>query len=313
MTRDDIAVSAPGAAVVGLGIMGGAFAGHLIAAGVRTLGYDVLEDRVDVLTAQGGHSRPSACRVAAEADLVITSLPSVKALEDALFGMDGLIHEARAQLLVVETSTLPLEAKERARLRLAEAGIGMLDAPVSGTGAQAKTKDISVLVSGERSGFERARGILSHFARSVRYVGEFGAGSKVKYIANLLVAIHTLAAAEALVLGEKAGLDLKLLLDVLTDGAGTSRMLEVRGPSMVSNTYATPMIKVETFQKDLDIIAAFARQSASPAPLFHASIPWFTAAGAQGMNRCDTAAVVSVLRKMAGLSDEGTPEFATTK
>jgi L-threonate 2-dehydrogenase len=302
MTKDDTAVSAPSAAIVGLGIMGGAFAGHLIAAGVPTLGYDVLQDRVDALTAQGGHSRPSARALAAEADLVITSLPSVKALEEALFGKDGLIHAARAQLLIVETSTLPLDAKERARLRLAEAGIGMLDAPVSGTGAQAKAKDISVLVSGERSGFERAQGVLSHFARSVRYVGEFGSGSKVKYIANLLVAIHTLAAAEALVLGEKAGLDLKLLLDVLTDGAGNSRMLEVRGPSMVSNTYATPMIKVETFQKDLDIIAAFARQSASPAPLFHASIPLFTAARAQGMSGYDTAAVVSVLRKMAGLS-----------
>jgi putative dehydrogenase len=219
MTKDDTASSAPNAAIVGLGIMGGVFAGHLIAAGVRTLGYDVLPDRVDAFAAEGGRGQPSARAVATEADLVITSLPSVKALEDALFGKDGLIHAARTQLLVVETSTLPLDAKERARLRLAEAGIGMLDAPVSGTGAQAKTKDISVLVSGERSGFERARGVLLHFARSVRYVGEFGAGSKVKYIANLLVAIHTLAAAEALVLGEKAGLDLKLLLDVLTDGA----------------------------------------------------------------------------------------------
>ena len=302
MTKDDTAISTPRAGVVGLGIMGGAFAGHLIAAGVPTLGYDVLRDKVDAFATRGGHSRPSAHAVAAGADLIITSLPSVKALEDALFGEDGLIRAARSQLVVIETSTLPLETKERSRLRLNEAGIGMLDAPVSGTGAQAKTKDISVLVSGERSGFERAQGVLSHFARSVRYVGEFGAGSKVKYIANLLVAIHTLAAAEALVLGEKAGLDSTLLLDVLTDGAGTSRMLEVRGPSMVSNTYATPMIKVETFQKDLDIIGAFVRQSASPAPLFHASIPLFTAAGAQGMNGYDTAAVVAVLRKMAGLN-----------
>ena len=199
MTKDDKAISTPGAGIVGLGIMGEAFAGHLIAACVPTLGYDVLQDRVDAFGARGGHSRPSAHAVAAEADLIITSLPSVKALEDALFGEDGLIRAARSQLVVIETSTLPLEAKERARLRLNAAGIGMLDAPVSGTGAQAKTKDISVLVSGERSGFERAQGVLAHFARSVRYVGEFGAGSKVKYIANLLVAIHTLAAAEALV------------------------------------------------------------------------------------------------------------------
>ena len=300
MTRD-IATGATRPAVVGLGIMGGAFAGHLLAAGIPTVGYDVLQDKMDAFTAQGGLVRPSVRAIAAEAEIIITSLPSVKALEEALFGKDGLIEATRNHLLVVETSTLPLDAKERARARLAESGIGMLDAPVSGTGAQAKAKDISVLVSGERSGFDRARGILAHFARSVRYVGEFGAGSKVKYIANLLVAIHTLAAAEALVLGEKAGLDPSMLLGVLTDGAGYSRMLEVRGPSMVANTYDKPMIKVETFQKDLDIIAAFARQSGCPTPLFHTSIPLFTAAAAQGMTGHDTAAVVAVLRKMAAV------------
>ncbi len=289
--------------VIGLGIMGGAFAGHLAAANVSTLGYDVLPDKLDVLSAQGGQARSSARAVAAETDIVITSLPSVKSIEEALFGKDGLIAGARAGLLVVETSTLPLDIKERARLSLAEAGIGMLDAPVSGTGAQARAKDISVLASGERVDFDRVRAVLACFARSVRYVGEFGAGSKVKYVANLLVAIHTLAAAEALVLGEKAGLDRAMLLDALTDGAGTSRMLEVRGPSMVANTYSQPMIKVETFQKDLDIIAAFARQTGCPVPLFDASIPLFTSAGAQGMGGYDTAAVVGVLRQMAGLSN----------
>ena len=290
------------AGLVGLGIMGGAFAQHLTVAGIRTLGYDVLQPRMDELVASGGHSRTSPRAVASEADLVITSLPSVKALEDALFGSDGLIHAARPELVVVETSTLPLDPKESARRRLAEAGVRMMDAPISGTGAQAKLKDISVLASGDRADFDSARDMLSHFARSVRYVGEFGAGSKVKYIANLLVAIHTLAAAEALVMGQKAGLDLDLLLDVLKDGAGTSRMLEVRGPSMVANTYPTPMIKVETFQKDLEIIAKFARDSGAPTPLFHTSIPLFTAAAAQGMNGYDTAAVVAVLREMAGLS-----------
>ena len=286
--------------VIGLGIMGGAFAGHLAAANILTLGYDVLPDKLDALNAQGGQSRPSARAVAAEADIVITSLPSVKSLEEALFGKDGLIAGARPGIVLVETSTFPLDCKEKARARLAESGIGMLDAPVSGTGAQARAKDISVLASGERSDFESVRAVLAYFARSVRYVGEFGAGSKVKYVANLLVAIHTLAAAEALVLGEKAGLDRAMLLD---DGAGTSRMLEVRGPSMVSNTYSAPMIKVDTFQKDLDIIAAFARQTACPVPLFDASIPLFTSAGAQGMGGYDTAAVVGVLRQMAGLSN----------
>ncbi len=289
--------------VIGLGIMGGTFAGRLVAAGVPTFGFDVLRGPCDLLNSQGGHSLPSARAVAEEAGVVITSLPSVKAFEEALFGPEGVTAGAHPNLLLVETSTLPLEVKLSAQAKLAEAGIAMLDAPVSGTGAQARVKDIAVLASGDRADFERARAILAHFARSVRYVGEFGAGSKVKYIANLLVAVHTLAAAEALVLGEKAGLDLSMLLEVLIDGAGNSRMLEVRGPSMVANTYSTPMIKVDTFQKDLDIISAFAKELKYPAPLLSASIPLFTAARAQGMGGYDNAAVVSVLRQMAGIGN----------
>ena len=302
MNREETRTTLPRVGVVGLGIMGGAFARHLVAAGVPTLGCDLLQANLDALTAEGGQSRPSVRAVAAEADVVITSLPHKEALEEALWGREGLVASRRTGLLLVETSTLPLEAKKKARPQLAIVGIGMLDAPVSGTGAQAKTKDISVFASGERGDFERVRGILAHFARSVRYVGSFGAGSKVKYIANLLVAIHTLAAAEAIVLGEKAGIDPSVLVDLLTDSAGTSRMLEVRGPSMAARTYTTPMMKVNVFQKDLDIILGFANQSECPVPLFSTCLPFFTATAAQDMSEYDTAAVISVLRHMAGIS-----------
>jgi 3-hydroxyisobutyrate dehydrogenase-like beta-hydroxyacid dehydrogenase len=289
------------AGVIGLGIMGGAFARHLAAAGVRTSGYDLLSANVDALTAHGGHGRPSASAVAAEADIVITSLPHSTALESALFGEQGLVAAGRSGLLVVETSTLSLEDKKRAQGRLSSAGIGMLDAPISGTGPQAAAKDITIFASGDRGEFERARNILSHLARSVRYVGPFGTGSKFKFIANLLVAIHIVGAAEAIVLGEKAGLDPSMLVEVLADSAATSRMLEVRGPSMATSAYATPMMKVEVFQKDLDIITSFARQSKCPVPLFSASVPFFTAVAEQGMGLEDTAAVVSVLRSLAGM------------
>lgn len=289
------------AGVIGLGIMGGSFAGHLVAAGVRTLGYDLLPANRDSLNAQGGHSRASARAVALEADVVITSLPHGKALEEVLFDDEGVASADRPGILVVETSTLSLDVKERSRDRLAATGIAMLDAPVSGTGAQAKTKDISVFASGAHVDFERAHGLLAHFSRSARYVGAFGTGSKVKYIANLLVAVHTLAAAEALVLGEKAGLEPAALLDLLADSAAASRMLEVRGPAMAANTYATPMMKLDVFQKDIEIISNFARDAACPIPLFSASLPFFTAACAQDMSGYDTAAVISVLRQIAGL------------
>jgi putative dehydrogenase len=301
MSTNDVRAQPARAGVIGLGIMGGAFARHLQAAGVRTSGYDLLSANVDALSAQGGHGCSSARAVAAEADIVITSLPHSGALESALFGEQGLAGAGRAGLLVVETSTLSLEDKESARARLASAGIGMLDAPISGTGPQAQAKDITVFASGDRAEFDRARNILAHFARSVRYVGSFGAGSKVKFIANLLVAIHIAGAAEAIVLGEKAGLDPSLLVEVLADSAASSRMLEVRGPSMATGAYAMPMMKVDVFQKDLDIIASFAKQSKCPVPMFSTSVPFFTAVAARGMGLQDTASVVSVLRFLAGM------------
>jgi len=301
MSTNNVRTQATRVGVIGLGIMGGAFARHLVAAGVPTSGYDLLSENVDALSAQGGCGCSSACALAAEADIVITSLPHPAALEHALFGVDGLLASGRSDLLVVETSTLSLEDKERARSRLAASGIGMLDAPISGTGPQAQAKDVSIFASGERSQFERARDTLSHFARSVRYVGPFGTGSKLKFIANLLVAIHIVGAAEAMVLGEKAGLDPSMLVEVLADSAATSRMLEVRGPSMAEGAYATPMMKVDVFQKDLDLIADFAGRSKCPVPLFSAAAPFFTEVAAQGMGLQDTAAVISVLRSLAGL------------
>jgi len=203
------------AGVIGLGIMGGAFARHFAAAGLHTSGYDVLPASLKAVSAHGCNACGSAREVAAAADLMVTSLPSAAALEDALFGEDGVVTAGRSGLLVIETSTLSLDDKERARTRLASAGIGMLDAPISGTGPQALSKDIAIFASGDRADFDRARDTLSHLARSVRYVGAFGAGSKMKYIANLLVAIHIVGAAEAIVLGEKAGLDPAVLVEVL--------------------------------------------------------------------------------------------------
>lgn len=289
------------AGVIGLGIMGGAFARHFTSAGVRTSGYDVLPASLALFGGHGGQVCSSAREVAAHSDIVITSLPHPAALEDALFGAAGLLSAGRSGLLVIETSTLALEDKERARDRLAGAGIGMLDAPISGTGPQAQSKDIAIFASGDRAAFDRARDTLSHLARSVRYVGAFGAGSKMKYIANLLVAIHIVGAAEAIVLGEKAGLDPSLLVEVLADSAATSRMLEVRGPSMARGDCSTPMMKADVFQKDLDIIGKFARQSKCPVPIFGATVPLFGAVSARGMGSQDSGAVVSVLRALAGM------------
>jgi L-threonate 2-dehydrogenase len=293
---------------VGLGIMGGAYARHLAAAGFQVIGFDPDPARAAELEAAGGSTVDSAAAVARASALVITSLPSVAAIEEAFFGEEGLQRAAGERTVVIETSTLPLETKLMVRDRCAEAGIAVLDCPVSGTGAQAAAKDISVYASGPEALVKRYTDVFSGFARSLHYCGEYGNGSKLKFIANLLVTIHNLAAAEAVVLGRGAGLDLGLLYDVIRDGAGTSRMFEVRAPLMIANDYSHPTMKIEVYQKDIDIIGDYASALHCPTPLFDASRAFYAGAHAQGHAKHDTAAICAVLEQLAGLARGTTPQ-----
>ena len=280
--------------VVGLGIMGSAMSANLVKAGFTVHGYDVAEAARASLRAAGGHPASSAAEVADKASIVICSLPSAKALHD-------VAAELSARVIVIETSTLPLEDKHRAFETLKAKSIVLLDCPLSGTGAQARNKDLTVYASGEHAAFEKTIPVLQGFSRGQYYLGEFGNGSKMKYVANLMVAIHNVAAAEAFVLGMKAGLDPQTIYKVAGDGAGTSRMFQVRGPQMVAGRYDDATMKVEVWQKDMKIIGEYATKLGVPTPLFNASASIYTAAMAQGFDKQDTAAVCAVMEAMANV------------
>ncbi len=278
--------------VIGLGIMGSAMSANLVRAGFEVHGYDVLPAQRNVLTEAGGHAARSAAEVARKAGIVISSLPSAQALH-------AVASELEGECIVVETSTLPIAEKTAAFQTLKRKGITLLDCPLSGTGAQARTKDLSVYGSGDEAAFNRTRPVLEGFSRAHYYLGEFGNGSKMKYVANLLVAIHNVAAAEAFILGMKAGLDAETIYKVIGDGAGSSRMFQVRGPQMVAGRYDEATMKVEVWQKDMKIIGEYATQLGAPTPLFNASAALYTAAMAQGFEKQDTASVCAVLESMA--------------
>jgi L-threonate 2-dehydrogenase len=212
-----------------------------------------------------------------------------------------LVASGGRDLVVAELSTLPLATKDAARERLAVAGITLLDCPLSGTGAQALTRDLSVYASGDAEAIERCRPIFDGFANFTFTIGEFGAGTRMKFVANLLVAVHNLATAEAFVLGMKAGLDPQAILDVISKGAGNSRVFELRGPMMVAGTYDESTMKFEVFRKDVAVISEFAAAIDCPTPLLSASLPLYAAALAQGRDKQDTAALCAVLEQMAGL------------
>ena len=287
--------------VIGLGIMGGAIAANLLKNGFQVVGCDIDVTCRDALVSFGGRAVKTARDVVGESDLCITSLPSVAALQQVTLGDDGIVAAAKAGVIVAECSTLPLDAKEEAFQALAQADTILLDCPISGTGAQAVTGDLSVFASGDQGAVESAASVFEGFSRSHHYLGEFGNGSKMKFVANLLVHIHNVAAAEALVLGMQAGLDPQLIYDVIPSGAGTSRMFEVRGPMMVAGDYSQATMKIDMWQKDMDIIQAFAKSLECPTPLFEAGRPLYDTALAEGHAKEDTASVCAVLEKMAGI------------
>jgi putative dehydrogenase len=287
--------------LIGLGIMGSAYAGHILAADFPLSAYDVDDAALERCRARGAQAARSSKEVAASSDVVITALASIRAVDEAVFGKEGLVAGARPGMIVLEAGTFPLEVKERVRKGLAERGAVVLDTPVSGTGSQAQARDLVFFASGDQDAFEHARPVLDAMARDVRYVGRFGNGSKLKYIANLLVTIHNLSTAEAIVLAEKAGIDAKTVLDVLSDSAATSRMLQIRGPMMAAHRYEPATMRVEVYQKDIEIIDSFAKSLACPTPLFSASIPFYARALSEGRGKQDTASIVSVLRETAGL------------
>jgi len=282
--------------IVGLGIMGGSFARNLSAAGWRVVGFDVSAAARATARKAGVEIAASAVDVAAKVPVIITSLPTPKALD---FTAKELAKGKLPRRIIVEASTFTIEDKERAAAVLEKAGHTVLDTPVSGTGAQAKTKDLIFYASGNSAAIKKLRPMFRDFGREVYDLGRFGNGSRMKYVANLLVAIHNVAAAEAMVLGMKGGLDPEMVYKLANAGAGQSRMFELRGPMMVKDRYDTVTMKVNVWQKDMKVIGHFAKQIGVKTPLFTASAPIYTQAIALGHGDEDTASVCAVIEKTA--------------
>jgi 3-hydroxyisobutyrate dehydrogenase-like beta-hydroxyacid dehydrogenase len=282
--------------VIGLGIMGGAFAKNLVAAGWRVIGYDISAAKRRQAKRAGVELVNDAAEVAAEAPIILTSLPKPQAL------MDTVQRVAAAKLkgkVVAEMSTFTISDKEKAERVLRKAGHIMIDCPVSGTGSQAKNRDLVFYASGDAKTIARLRPVLMGFGRNVFNVGQFGNGSRMKYVANLLVAINNVASAEAMVLGMKAGLDPRMIVDLVTAGAGNSRVFELRAPMMAKGRYDDVTMKISVWDKDMQVIGDYARKIRVPTPIFNATKGIYVKAMKSGLGSRDTAAVCAVLEKMA--------------
>lgn len=289
--------------VIGLGIMGGAMAESLLENGYKVTGHDIAPAARQRLRKAGGRPLASGAAVARSADIVITSLATVGALDDVVGQVTaGARPRGRGQLVVIETSTLPLADKARAMRRLQAARIVALDCPVSGTAVRLKERAWTIFGSGPKAAFERVRPVLRVFTDKVPYCGSFGNGSRMKFAVNHLVAILNVATAESLAFGRKMGLDPRQLLALFGPspivGTGVYRL---RGAMMARRRYRPPTMKVEVWQKDMQVIGDMAKSVDCPVPLFTACAPLYSAAMAQGYARSDTASVHEVLAAMAGI------------
>ena len=296
--------SKPLVGILGLGIMGGAIAANLIKSGRAVIGYD--PDSKQQLAAQeiGVTVYDNAQSVVEGTDIILLSLPNSEALNDTIEALCSPSLSQYSGRIFADLSTLDLDYKLAKRDLLGDAGIKFLDCPISGTGAQAATGDIAIYASGNEAAYLQLIPVFEDFARSIHYLGKFGQGTKMKFVANLLVAIHNVATAEAVVLGKSCGLDPHLLCDVIKVGAGSSRIFELRSPLMVDDVFTPPTMKLEVWQKDMALIAKFAESLGAPTPLFSATIPVYEDAIKKGLGQYDTAAVSRVLDSMVTVTED---------
>lgn len=280
--------------IVGLGIMGGAIASNLVDRGWRVIGFDIDATRRAELALANVTIAGDAGQVARDAPIIMTSLPSPAAVADVA---QTIANSGQSPRIVVELSTLAIADKLRFESILEKAGHIALDCPLSGTGAQAKNRDLVVYASGDSNAIAQCMDLFSDFAKQSADLGAFGNGSRMKFVANLLVAIHNVATAEAMILAQRAGLDPRMVVDLVGPGAGGSRMFQMRAPMMVEGVYEPATMKVSTWKKDMAIIAEFADDVGCATPLFTLTQPVYSEAIAMGLGDQDTAAVFEVLKK----------------
>ncbi len=284
--------------LVGVGLLGTAVAGRLLKAGHRVVGFDIAPDRGRTLIAMGGEVAASARAVALASEAVCTLLPTLAAVESAILGPDGVAAAGKPGQVVIQMSTISpalsvrLAAESRAR------SLDFLDCPVSGTSGVVARGEGMLFVGGERRVFERWRPLLEAMLPRAVYIGAAGQAMVLKLVANLLVGLHSAAAAEALHLARQAGLDPAVALEVLTGSAAGSRMLDIRGPLMVRGEYPAQM-KLDLFLKDLHLIQDAAAAAGAALPLTDTAERLYAAAAETGHGKEDLAVVLTALAALS--------------
>jgi 3-hydroxyisobutyrate dehydrogenase len=279
--------------LIGLGRIGGQLALNLLASGVTVFGFDVVDKPSFV--AAGGQSLSSPADVADTTSVILHSLPNISALNVVIDGPDGLLHHCGPQHVIADLSTYPLNDKLGARDRLATRGACLLDCQITGSPEMLVERRGVIFASGDRAAAERCTPIFAAAVARNFFVGEFGAATRLKTANNLLVALNTAAAAEALALAASAGIEPQLAIEVMGAGAGQSQMFAQRAPLMAERSYDGKSSQLATFTVYLDLIEAELQRSAVHAPLARAAVALYRQAITAGFGANDMACIYELI------------------
>jgi 2-hydroxy-3-oxopropionate reductase len=285
---------------IGLGIMGKPMARNLAKAGYELVVYNRSRDDVDKLLAEGNHYQAAGSprEVAERTNVVITMLPDSPDVRDVVFGENGLLPVMAKGHLLVDMSTIAPATAVEVDAALRERGARALDAPVSGGDKGAIAGTLSIMAGGDAEDFQRAMPLFEAMGKTIVHVGGPGAGQIVKACNQVVVAINYAAVSEALVLGAKAGVDPDKIVQVLSGGLAASRVLELKGPTMVAHQFE-PGFRVDLHRKDLGIARSTATENSAPIPVTAVVSQLFEAAAAAGKGDRDHSALVTVYEELA--------------
>jgi 2-hydroxy-3-oxopropionate reductase len=285
---------------VGLGIMGKPMVRNLVKAGYQVVVHNRSRGAVDELAAESDAITPanSPRDVASQVKTVITMLPDSPDVRDVVFGENGLLDALSEGSLLIDMSTIAPATAIEVTNALAERGAAALDAPVSGGDKGAIAGTLSIMVGGKAEDFERAKPIFEAVGKTIVHVGDAGAGQTVKACNQVVVALNYAAVSEALVLGAKAGVDPEKIVEVLSGGLAASRVLEMRGPTMIQHQF-DPGFRVNLHRKDLGIALATGTENAVPLPVTALVSQLFDAVAARGGGDLDHSALLSLFEELA--------------
>ena len=284
---------------IGLGAMGSGMTNSLLAAGIAVRGYDINPQAVMRLVEAGGEPAATPAEAADGAPLLMLMVINSDQVDTALFGPNGAINTLAPGGVIMLSSTVSPAYVRNLAQRLAAHNYLLLDAPVSGGTARAAQGALSVMASGAPQAFEIAAPILAAVAENVYRMGdEPGMGATMKLVNQVLAGIHLAAAAEALALGTKAGIDPQRIYEVISNSAGASWMFQNRVPHILADDY-TPHSAVDIWLKDLGLVVDTGKEMRLPMPLAAVAHQLFIMAAASGHGRLDDAAVIKVFEKLA--------------